>query len=660
MLKRRLILTAGLGVAANCLLFAVYRLLFLLWCADTILLVDAGRGVGCGLRLDLALLGFELCIVGLFALLFRRLRLRGLFWWLWVLTALHAFTCLANFFSFTERGQNAGDLILPYITSPHQVYLAVLPFVQQHWLLMTGVVVGLAFYFLIGLGLGRRLEAGVVPLDLWGSAGTFAVALLLVLLPLMLTWEPIIKRKKTAQSKGITPIFANSKYYTHFADFRANEAVINPLFEFVGVQVPVALNQKVRYQLTEAEALDGWRQVAGPPLDVRYPLLKVIHGREKSSIENVVIIQVEGLTGSLMEQERHGRPVLPYLRKLAQTGVYFPNTFQNANFTSGGVFSTATSLPKAPWEDVTHRFATQERHGYYGSLAHILGPTNYTHSFCEGFRQSGDDFLAFMSYQGCQCFDYQAFKTRLKAKNQLADADSLLGVHDGYLMQECAELVSQCGTRFTTHLMTCTTHSPWLVPPSFAPVFKEPALNAFAYLDASIESFIARLTQVPSLQEKTVFVILGDHTSITFGNNLLERLRIPLIFFAPGLPRQGHVPELLASQVDVLPTVLGMMQGDHPYSGMGRNLLDPAAPFTGILSGTRDKGFYLTENWVLEYHPSDGETLLFAANQGEAATEDVNGKSPEAAKRLLKEYLTRVELVRRLSFEKRVFPISPG
>ncbi len=50
MLNRRLILTAGLGVVANCLLFAVYRLLFLLRCADTILLVDAGRVMLCGLR----------------------------------------------------------------------------------------------------------------------------------------------------------------------------------------------------------------------------------------------------------------------------------------------------------------------------------------------------------------------------------------------------------------------------------------------------------------------------------------------------------------------------------------------------------------------------------------------------------------------------------
>lgn len=658
MFKRRLMAILGLGVAVNCLLFAVYRLCFLGRCADTALSIETGRVLLHGLRLDVALLGFELSSIGLLTLLWRRVRLRVLFWWLCGLTALHAFLCLTNLFAFAERGQNAGDLVLPYITSPYQVYLAVIPFVQQHWLLLAGVAIGGAVGSGLCLWMGRRLEAGVASLDLWGNWKTPMIALGLTLLPLMATWDPIIKQKRATHHHGITAVFANSKYYTQFADFRVNEAVINPLLEFVGVQVPSALQARIPYRLTEAEALELWQQAGNPSVDPLYPLLKVVHGREESGIENVVIIQVEGLSGSLMEQERNGRPVLPYLRKLAQTGLYFPNTFQNANFTSGGVFSTATGVPKAPWEDVTHRFASQERHGYYGSLAHVLGASNYTHSFNEGFRQSGDDFLAFMAYQGFRGFDYRDFQTRLKDKNQLADADSLLGIHDGYLMQECGEMLLHCGTPFTAHLMTCTTHSPWVVPPSFAPVFEEPALNAFAYLDASIERFITRLTQVPAIRDRTVFVVLGDHTSVTFGNNLLERLRIPLIFFAPGLPRLENPGAIWASQVDVLPTVLGLMRGDHLYSGMGRNLLDRAAPFTGIMSGTRDKGFFLTKDWVLEYRPTDGETRVLVVKQGEGRAEAEVAENPMEAKRLLTEYLARVELVRRLSCEKRVFPVS--
>ena len=642
----------------NCLIFAVYRVLFLARCAEGAPSAEQAHVLLYGLRLDLALLGFELCGLGLLTLLLRWLRVARLFRWLWGLTALHAFVCLSNYFTFAERSQNSGDLLLPYITSPYQIYLAVLPFIQLHGLLLAGLGVGAGFYFWLGALLARRIESGLNPVDLWSRPKTLVVALLVALLPLMMTWQPIIKQKRKGLFNGLTAIIANSKYYTHFSDFRENEAVINPLFEFVGVQLPTAFKQTIRYRETEAEALAEWQRDNIPPADAEYPLLKVIRGQAASKIENVIIIQVEGLSGSVLEQERDGKPVTPCLRKLAKSGIYFPNTFQNANFTSGGVFSTASSVPKATWEETTRRFASHELHGYYGSLAHVLGGSNYTHYFCESFRQSGDDFLSFMSYQGCKVLNYQAFRGRLEAKHQLADGDSVLGVHDGYLMQECAAMLEQCPTRFTAHLMTCTTHSPWATPPSFGAPFQEPDLNTFAYLDHSIEVLVNRIEQNTVLRDKTLIVVLGDHTSITFGKNLLERLRIPLIFYAPGLPQLRNSDAVWASQVDVLPTVLGLMPGNHFYAGMGRNLLDRPAPFTGAVSGTRDTGYFVTENWVLQYHPFHGETQLFAVTNGVAAPENMAANNPAEVQNLLHKCYARIELARRLSLSKHIYPMS--
>jgi hypothetical protein len=649
----------GVVVAAivlNCLLFGVYRWLFVTKLASS---DEVGRILRYGLRLDLALLGFELCGIGLFTVLLRRLSVRRVTRWLWALTALHAFICVSNYFSFAERSQNSGDLLLPYITSPYQVWLAVLPFIQQHWILMLGLGLGGGFYFWIGLHLSRRLEGEIPPVDLWTRRCLLSIVPLLVLSPLMMTWQPLIKRKDLINGKGgLSAVFANSKFYTHFADFRENEAVLNPLFEFVGNQLPNALHQKIRYRMTENEALSEWQKDNGPELDAHYPLLETLQGRNDSKIENVVIIQVEGLSGSVLEQERNGRPVTPFLRKIAHVGLYFPNTFQNANFTSGGIFSTASSVPKATWEEPTHRFASHESHGYYSSLAHVLGNTNYAHYFCQAFRQSGDDFLTFMAYQGCEVFNYQKIRDRL-TPTELADSDSILGIHDGYLMQETAEILAKCPTRFTAHLMTCTTHSPWSVPPSFGKHFDEPDLNTFAYLDASIEALVNRIEQNEKLRDTTLIVVLGDHTSITFGKNLLERLRIPLIFYAPGLPHIENTDKIWASQVDVLPTVLSLMRGEHLYAGMGRNLLDTSKTFTGVASGTRDTGFFVTQDWVLQYHPFGGSSQLFAVSDGIASPDDSAMEKPDVLKALTQKCFARVELARRLSLDRRVFPLPP-
>jgi hypothetical protein len=633
--------------------------LFLLRCAGSITGAENARVLLSGLRLDLALLGFELCGIGLFTLLFRHLRVRRVFGCLWGLAAIHSFVCLANFFSFAERNQNAGDLLLPYITSPYQVYLAVLPFLRQHWLLMLGAGLIAGIYFWFGARLAHRLEVRLASVDLWQNRRIFTQALVFALMPMMLTWQLTTKRKLTANERGFTPVFANSKFYTHFADYRQNEAVINPVFEFVGTQIPSMLHKSIHYRMTEDEALEEWQEYDGPPPNARYPLMKSISGQAESSIENVVVIQVEGLSGSVLDQERKGRPVTPFLRKLTKEGLYFANAFQNANFTSGGVFSTAASVPKATWEDTTHRFARHEMRGYYGSLARTLGGSNYTHYFCEGFRQSSDDFLTFMSYQGSKVLDYGAFRKRLAARQQLTQADSLLGIYDGYMMDEVADSLLKCPTRFTAHLMTCTTHSPWTVPPSFAAPFDEPDLNTFAYLDNSIEKFVTRIQQNPKLRANTLVVVLGDHTSLRFGNDLLERLRIPLIFYGPGVPHVEQPEKIWASQVDVLPTILGLMCGPHSYAGMGRNLLDPSWPLTGIVSGTRDTGYFLTPKWVLQYNPFGSDTAMYAVTNGVAATENVGDSNEINAKKLqhLKKLcFTRIELARRLSLDRRVYP----
>jgi phosphoglycerol transferase MdoB-like AlkP superfamily enzyme len=533
-----------------------------------------------------------------------------------------------------------------------------MPFCQDHWILMLVLAAGIVGWFVAGWKIARRVEGGEQPTDLWASPRTIAVALVFALLPLMMTWQPIIKQKRGAHSQGITAVFASSKYYTHFSDYRQNEAAINPLYEFIGVQIPSALHNGLPYRFTEAQALDEWKEDNGPSNDPQYPVEQTVLGTTGSPVENVVIIQVEGLSGSVLQQERRGKPVTPFLRKLASEQLYFPNTFQNANFTSGGVFSTASGVPKQTWDEPTRRFASYELHGFYGSLAHIFGTSNYTHYFCEGFRQSGDDFLAFMSYQGCKVLNYDAFKNRLTAKHQLAEADSPLGIHDGYMMQETADLLEQCPTRFTAHLMTCTTHSPWAVPPTFAGPFDEPDLNTFAYLDASIEAFAQRIEHSPKLRGKTLLVVLGDHTSVTFGDNLMERLRIPLFFFAPGLPRIQGDSTQWAQQIDMVPSVLGLMQGSHNYAGMGRNLFNSEQKFDGVASGTRDTGYFLTQDWLLRYHPFGGKSELFAVTNGDAETTDLAATHPETAAELEFECYARMELAKRLAVAKRIYPES--
>jgi phosphoglycerol transferase MdoB-like AlkP superfamily enzyme len=660
-MKKNAVVFAVAALAVNATIFFAYRLLFLHYFAAGIGFGEAARLCFSGLRLDLALLGYECALIGLLLLVRRRIRPDRLLLWLWALAGAHLFTCVANFATFAERGQNGGELLLPYITSPWQVFLAVGPFVRAHWVLMALFGIALAVYGWGGRRWSRRFPRDAI--DLWQNKQTFGVVLLLSILPLLFILQPITRKPvwHGIQRSGWGVRVVQSKYFTTYSEHARNEAVINPLFEFVRVQVPAQLKHKDDYRLSEAEASQIWRDLTGrPPTDPRFPLLTAIDGAPQSGIENIIVIQVEGLSRSLLDQERNGRAVMPFLRQLAREGLYFSNTFQNANFTSGGVFSALTGVPKRTFDETSRRFTSFEMAANYASLAHVLGTSNYTHFFCEGFRQSWDDFMAFTSRQGCEAHGYGDFKKVLQRKNRLAGADSLLGICDGEFLQECAEIFLRCPTRFTAHCMTCTTHSPWAVPAGVAQRFDEPALNAFAYFDASLRVFCERMQSVPAVWEKTVLVVIGDHTSVTFSDNALERLRIPLIFYGPKVRASVERSGVLASQVDVVPTALGLLESGHRYAGIGRNLLNAAARETGIVSGTTDKGLFLKDGFLLRYAPSSGDVRVNVVTNDTVLVEDVTAQQPELARRLKREYFSQIELAKRLAAERRIFPMSAG
>ena len=659
MIYKQILWILSLATIVNGTVFAIYRMVFLKLFGQLASFADAWRVLWSGLRLDLAWLGVELAVTGLGVLVRGGVTPRGLFCWLWVLTGLHVFVCVANACTFAERNQNAGELWLPYLTSPYQVYLAVMPFLQKQWWLMLALLFAGAAYLARGWSWSRFVSRDQY--SVWSSRTATAFGLALMLLPVVPSLQFVARRKVGSSGEargGWRLTTAKAKYYMNFTDYAFNQAVINPLLEFFFQQVPSHFKRTIRYRLSESEALTVWCSAAGrASMNERYPLLTPIHGLTGSPIENLVIIQVEGFSQSVLEQQRDGRDVMPFVRWLAREGYYFPNTFQCANFTSGGVFSTLASMPRATYDEPGSRFTSYELTGYYGSPARVFGPVGYSHFFLFGFRQSCDDFTAFAANQGCRVTGYFDFVEILKRKQQLAAADTLLGIFDGYFLDECATILLECPQRLTAHLVTTTTHSPWAVPASFKKAFDEPALNSFAYLDASIQKFCQRLQSKPGLWEKTLVVILGDHTSVTFANGWLERIRIPLVFYNASLPPRRNPDLRRASQVDVLPTALALFAGEHWYAGMGCNLLGPSAPDAGLVTGTSTQGYFLKDDFVLSFDPLEREPLLFGLTNETITVEEVTGQHVDTAARLRLEYFASVELAKRLALGKQIYPM---
>src|SRR6185436_20010391 len=163
-------------------------------------------------------------------------------------------------------------------TSPYQGYLAVMPFVLQRWPFMLLLAFGGVGYIATGIWLARFV--GGERVALWSRGHGVAFGLGLMLLPVvpMLQFVPRKKAGRSGKARGgwrLTTVKA--KYYMKFSDYACNQAVMNPLLEFVFQQVPSHFRRTVKYRLSEAEALTIWRKVSGrASTDERYPLLQHI------------------------------------------------------------------------------------------------------------------------------------------------------------------------------------------------------------------------------------------------------------------------------------------------------------------------------------------------------------------------------------------------
>jgi phosphoglycerol transferase MdoB-like AlkP superfamily enzyme len=93
------------------------------------------------------------------------------------------------------------------------------------------------------------------------------------------------------------------------------------------------------------------------------------------------------------------------------------------------------------------------------------------------------------------------------------------------------------------------------------------------YCDLAIGEFIQKASQKPWFSN-TLFVIVADHCAGSAGQAELPFMeyQIPLIIYNPGLVRPQKVDQL-CSQIDVAPTLLGIMNFTYNTKFFGKDIL---------------------------------------------------------------------------------------
>jgi phosphoglycerol transferase MdoB-like AlkP superfamily enzyme len=306
------------------------------------------------------------------------------------------------------------------------------------------------------------------------------------------------------------------------------------------------------------------------------PLVRLTRGATKNTPLNVVLVVMESFTGRLTGCIGGDPAISPEFDKIAAEGVLFEKCYATGERTIQALEGAVCSFPPLPGEGVVKR--PQARQGF-ASLAEVLKERGYSTLFLYGGQGIFDQMRAFFVANG---FD------RFIEEKDFTDPEyrSAWGVSDEDLFrradQEFRALHAQ-GRPFFATLLTVSLHSPWDYPsgridplPASTAVpagFSLEELNNFRYADYAIGKFI-RDARGAEYFDNTLFVFVGDHGVHLGGRDLvpIDEFRVPALFLAPPHLQAKRIHEV-ASQIDLPPTIMGIVGGDYRNPFFGNDAL---------------------------------------------------------------------------------------
>ena len=274
----------------------------------------------------------------------------------------------------------------------------------------------------------------------------------------------------------------------------------------------------------------------------------------------------------------------PFFDSLAKNGIFFERCFTPHFSTARGLFALITGIPDAQlFKFSTRNPLAMDQHtiinNFEGYDKHYFLGGNPEFNNFGGLLKNIDDLQ--MHTEG----SFQSPRI------------NVWGISDKDLFLEANKVFRNKEKPFFAIIQTSNNHRPFMIPArdtaDFKNKFESPAqllkygfgsleeYNSFRYSDYCFKKFMEAAINEDYFHN-TIFVFVGDHGVAGNAEALYptawtkQRLtdeHVPLLFYAPYLFKPQKRSEVV-SQIDVLPTIAGMIQQPYVNTTLGRDLLD--------------------------------------------------------------------------------------
>lgn len=318
-------------------------------------------------------------------------------------------------------------------------------------------------------------------------------------------------------------------------------------------------------------AQEGIRTKEGPALQDSHfvPALQLEEGATLGSKRNIVILIVESFAAENMSFLNPELPesLTPFLDSLSREGLLCTNAFANGRKSIDAVPSILASMPSLITSFAVTPYATNDLNG----LPDILKEMGYYCAFLHGAPNNSMGIRAVSHLCGV---DNYYGKTEFGDDSKF---DGAWGIWDEYFLPFAANTIGTFKEPFCASIFTLSSHHPFKLPKEYEGVFPQGATDlqrVTPYTDMSLRKFFNEARK-SDWYKNTIFVITPDHSTLTGHapkyKTPIWSTSIPIIFYAPGFIKPGRY-NAPVQQLDIMPTLLGLLNYNKPYFAFGRDL----------------------------------------------------------------------------------------
>ena len=331
------------------------------------------------------------------------------------------------------------------------------------------------------------------------------------------------------------------------------------------------------------------------------PVYRQVQGQEETKDVNIVFVLMESMSADLLKLK--GGSLTPYLNSLIKESYYFDNFYSAGNHTNHGVAATLFGLPSLFDKNMMKDVDIAKCYG----LPNILKDRGYQTMFFVTHESQYDNMNAFLLENGIERMYAQEDYPSSKVVNGF-------GVQDDFLFEYALKTLDEQSKKekpFFATLLTISNHPPYVVPDKFKSVSKEPSEQIVAFVDDAIGQFMIEAKE-KEWYKNTIFVFLGDHGKIV-GNSIydmpLSYNHIPLVIHSPMFGDAPKVFDNIGGQIDVFPTVMGLLDYAFDNNTLGEDIIKNKRPYMFFTSD--DMMGCINNNFFYIYNPTTQHEGLF-------------------------------------------------